>query len=183
MPQTKTSLVILVILIVGFLILGVYFFQQVEKQDNKNMISINNFQECVAAGNPILESYPRQCHANGQNFTEYIGNEFEKIDLIKITFPRPNQKITSPLVISGEARGYWFFEADFPVKLYDADNNLLGIAIARAQEEWMTEDFVPFIANLEFEAPKTSTGLLILEKDNPSDLPENADQLILPVSF
>jgi hypothetical protein len=33
---------------------------------------ITNFEECEAAGNPIMESYPRQCAANGETFTEEI---------------------------------------------------------------------------------------------------------------
>lgn len=36
---------------------------------------ITNFEECAAAGNPIMESYPRQCRANGQTFVEQIKNE------------------------------------------------------------------------------------------------------------
>lgn len=31
---------------------------------------INSFEECVAAGYPILETYPRQCSVNGRIFTE-----------------------------------------------------------------------------------------------------------------
>ncbi len=33
---------------------------------------ITNFEECIAAGNPAMESYPRQCMANGQTFVEII---------------------------------------------------------------------------------------------------------------
>ncbi|MFH1990480.1 MAG: hypothetical protein ABIJ19_01330, partial [Patescibacteria group bacterium] len=33
-----------------------------------------------------------------------------KDDLIRLDTPRPNQAIQSPLVITGEARGTWFFE-------------------------------------------------------------------------
>ena len=34
---------------------------------------INSFDDCVAAGNPVMESYPRQCmSADGQNFTEVL---------------------------------------------------------------------------------------------------------------
>lgn len=50
-----------------------------------------------------MESYPRQCRdGEGNLFTENIGNELEKIDLIKINTPRPNQEITSPVLIKGE---------------------------------------------------------------------------------
>jgi hypothetical protein len=33
---------------------------------------ITTFEECEAAGNPIMESYPRQCAADGKTFTETI---------------------------------------------------------------------------------------------------------------
>ncbi|MDH3736819.1 MAG: hypothetical protein OEQ94_07350, partial [Nitrosopumilus sp.] len=35
--------------------------------------SISNFKECIAAGNPAMESHPRQCRtADGQHFVEEI---------------------------------------------------------------------------------------------------------------
>lgn len=36
-------------------------------------VSVANFEECVAAGNPIMESYPRQCRHGEQTFRENIG--------------------------------------------------------------------------------------------------------------
>ena len=36
---------------------------------------IASFEECVLAGNPVMESYPRRCMANGQNFIENISDE------------------------------------------------------------------------------------------------------------
>lgn len=38
-------------------------------------MNINSFEECMNAGNPVMESYPRQCQANGQVFTEEVINE------------------------------------------------------------------------------------------------------------
>jgi len=145
---------------------------------------ISNFEECVEAGYPIMESYPRKCRAEkGEIFTEEIGNELEKADLIKINSPRPNEAIGSPLIISGEARGYWFFEASFPVKLYNKEGVLLTQVVAQAGGDWMTEDFVPFSAVLEFSPAGATNGKLVLERDNPSGLPENDDQLWLPINF
>lgn len=34
--------------------------------------SITSFDECVAAGNPVMESYPRQCRAGDHTFVEEI---------------------------------------------------------------------------------------------------------------
>ncbi len=57
---------ILLILIVITLIagLGYYVYAQSQMHDK----SISSFEECVAAGNPVMESYPEQCNANGRNF-------------------------------------------------------------------------------------------------------------------
>ncbi len=40
-----------------------------EKKVEKRIAS---FDECVAAGNPVMESYPRQCRADGELFVEKI---------------------------------------------------------------------------------------------------------------
>jgi len=145
---------------------------------------IKNFSECLTAGFPVMESYPRRCRDDQNNeFVEDIGNEFEKQDLIRIDNPRPNQTVTSPLAISGQARGYWFFEAVFPVKLLDKNRQVIAASSAQAQGEWMTEEFVPFKAAIEFNAAAGEQGFLVLGKDNPSDLPENADELLVPVIF
>ncbi len=104
-------------------------------------------------------------------------------DLIQVENPGANEVITSPLFIRGKARGFWFFEASFPIKLYDDKGRLLATGIAQAQSDWMTDDFVLFSAELEFKSPDTEKGTLVLEKDNPSGLPENADELRMPVVF
>ena len=106
----------------------------------------------------------------------------EKPDLIKIILPQSGAVVKSPLLVEGEARGFWFFEASFPVKLIDEQGNLIVQGIAQAQDEWMTENFVPFKATLEFSTFATS-GFLVLEKDNPSGLPENSDEVRRAVRF
>ena len=177
------KIIFIIILIVILGILGLIGWRYV---NNKELSAVSNFDECVAKGNPITESYPRQCKTpNGKTFTEDIGNAIEKADLIRVENPRPNQLIGDSLVIKGEARGFWFFEASFPIKLVDANNNEIPIApaFAVALGEWMTENFVPFQATIEFETPSTQKGTLILKKDNPSGLPENDDELIIPVKF
>ena len=182
----KISKVILFISI--FLILLVSSFVLLKKQANepetKYNVTIIDFESCVDAGNLIMESYPRQCKTvDGRNFVENIGNELEKTDLIQINSPRPNDSITSPLKISGEARGTWYFEASFPVVLLDGDGNVIAQHYAQAQTDWMTENFVPFESDLTFTKPTTKNGSLILKKDNPSGLPEYDDELIIPISF
>ncbi len=107
----------------------------------------------------------------------------DKSDLIVVSQPVANQLITNPVTITGQARGYWYFEASFPVKLLDSNGKLLAIKPMQAIGEWMTENFVPFSMDLEFENPTTDTGVLVLEKDNPSGLPEHDAELRIPVRF
>ena len=142
---------------------------------------VNSFEDCARLGFPIMESYPRQCRAGDKSFVEEI--KTGKEDLIRVLTPRLNQIIESPVVIEGEARGYWFFEASFPIELLDANRTPLGVAVAQAQGEWMTEDFVPFQATLYFDPPTAERGTLVLKKDNPSGLPEHDDKFEIPVTL
>jgi hypothetical protein len=173
----------LFLLIPAFLILfavvGLILYQNQNRAD-----LVSNFKECAEAGNPVTESHPRQCHTSqGQTYIENIGNELEKKDLITVDEPRPNSIIANPLSIRGQARGYWYFEADFPVRLEDESGNVLGRGIATAQGEWMTKNFVPFAAEISFSPQAAGQGTLILEKNNPSGIAENYDELRLPVRF
>jgi hypothetical protein len=104
-------------------------------------------------------------------------------DLIHVTQPRQNAVVRSPLAVSGEARGTWYFEASFPVILVSANGDTLAVKPAQAQGEWMTENFVPFTVTLDFTAPATPEGTLILKKDNPSGLPEHDAEIRIPVRF
>lgn len=106
-----------------------------------------------------------------------------KDDLLMVDFPLPGDAVSSPLTVFGSARGAWYFEASFPVKIYDSNGKLLGSVAAQAQGDWMTAEYVPFTARLTFATPSTSTGVLVLQKDNPSGLPEYANELRIPIQF
>lgn len=162
--------------------LAVYWFVNFSKDTGKPVI--NDFESCVEAGNIVAESYPRQCRtAEGRLFVEVISPTPAKQEKIRIFSPRPNEAISSPLKVSGEARGMWFFEASFPIFIEDDEGRVLGRGIASAQGDWMTEDFVPFEAEIVFETGGVKSGVLILERDNPSGLAENADEVRMPVLF
>ena len=146
--------------------------------------TITTFEECTAAGNPVMESYPRQCNTkDGKHFVEDIGNTIEKVNLIHLDSPQPNAIVTSPLTLTGEARGNWYFEASFPVELTDEGGNPIVRYYAEAQGDWMTTEFVPFKSTLTFTKKTTTRGFLILHKDNPSGLEEHDDFLRIPVRF
>ncbi|MFA6522332.1 MAG: Gmad2 immunoglobulin-like domain-containing protein [Patescibacteria group bacterium] len=184
MTQKQTIVLIAGIAAIPVLaIIGVAIFMVTQGNLKIGSSAISNFEECAASGQPVMESYPRQCSYAGQTYSEDIGNILEKQDLIRVTNVTPNQTISSPVAITGEARGTWFFEASFPITVEDENGNQIGLGIATATSDWMTENFVPFTASISFTTPTTSRGTLIFHKDNPSGLPENDDTLEIPVIF
>jgi len=174
--------VVIVVVLAGLLVVKLRVAKAPTQSTGK---MVTTFEECVAEGNAVMESYPRQCRSvAGQNFTEDIGNILEKMELVRLTAPLPNAVIESPLTVTGEARGTWFFEASFPVVLVDGDGAIIATGIAQADGEWMTEDFVPFTATVTFTRPAYGDrGSLLLRKDNPSGLPEHDDALEIPIRF
>lgn len=104
-------------------------------------------------------------------------------DLIQVTSPASGAAVGSLLVVSGIAKGSWYFEASFPIQLLDSAEKELAAVPAQAQWNWMTENFVPFVAVLNFNAGSATSGRLILHNDNPSGLPENKKAIEIPVKF
>lgn len=101
---------------------------------------------------------------------------------VKLDSPKENEGVKSPIKISGQAKGTWFFEGSFPVELMDTDRNILATSFATSTEDWMTENFIPFSATLEFTKPtSTKHVLLVLKKDNPSGLKEKDESISIPL--
>lgn len=103
--------------------------------------------------------------------------------LITITTPAPESTVRSPLSISGNARGTWYFEGSFPVTLVDEEGKIIAASIATSTGEWMTEEYIPFNATLSWASTTAKKGMLILKRDNPSGLPENDYAFSIPVIF
>lgn len=187
MRKKDIILITLIVLLAGALVYTLLDSRSNNEQDQNNdqqVVTVNSFDECVEAGFPVRESYPAQCTSSGgKSFTQDIGNELELKDQISVDSPRPNQEVSSPLTLKGQARGYWYFEASFPYKLVDANGKILAQGPVQADGEWMTTEFVPFEMTVEFEKSTTPTGTLIINNDNPSGLPENQKELRIPIKF
>ncbi len=191
----KAHLIILYALIIALIVAVIYY------RESRHLVGpgkvttpglINNFADCAAAGLPIQESYPARCVGpDGRTFVQPVpppdelspSSDNELSDIIQISSPRTNDIVANPLIIKGQARGNWYFEASFPARLEDANGQVLAQGPVMASGEWMTEDFVPFSASLGYTNPTTTTGRLVLEKDNPSGLEKNARQIIIPIRF
>jgi hypothetical protein len=107
----------------------------------------------------------------------------ENSDLISVDAVTNGDKIQSPITLTGKARGNWFFEASFPIRLKDLSGNVITTTIAQAQSDWMTTEFVPFSAKLEFKVTTDTPAELVFAADNPSGLPQNDRDLSFKVTL
>lgn len=104
--------------------------------------------------------------------------------LPRLSSPASGDLVVSPLVVRGEAPGNWFFEANLPLRLTDDAGHVLAQTGAQALDDWMTSADVPFSGTLIFATPTTTTtGFLVVAKDNPSGLPEHDAAVSFPVRF
>lgn len=98
-----------------------------------------------------------------------------------VTSPASGARVGPTFTVAGEAPGPWYFEASFPIKVVDANNNFIGQGIAQAQSDWMTVGQVPFLATVTVAPGYSGPATLVLLKDNPSGMPENDDSVSMPV--
>jgi hypothetical protein len=191
--KQKTSIIVLAILVLTGIAV---FWMVLEAREEDDESTVNSFAACVAAGNPVMESMPRQCATpEGLTFAETITAEdqtdsdatllqSEKGVSIVLTAPLSGATIASPLAIQGEVPGSWSFEGSFPVTLTNQDGVVVSLTSATLSGDWMTEELVPFTAEMTFDASAAGTsGSLILQKDNASGLSENDDAVEIPVQF
>jgi hypothetical protein len=116
--------------------------------------------------------------------TPVVENQYS--DFIHITYPKNGDKVssTTPLIVKGEARGSWYFEASFPLVITDWDGKIIGESHAEAQGNWMTTEFVPFQGTIKFTKPSYGTrGTVIFKNDNPSGDPARDKAVEVTVEF
>ena len=99
---------------------------------------------------------------------------------VVVTSPKPNAEVGKTFVVSGNAPGNWFFEASFPIKVVDSNNNFVGSGIAQAQGEWMTTEQVTFTSTITIDG-YSGPATVVLLRDNPSGMPENDDSVSVSV--
>ena len=105
-------------------------------------------------------------------------------DTIQIFHPLPNDTITSRTIqVNGKARGNWFFEASAPVHIIDASGKTVLSFPMMTIGDWMTTELVDFSGEGKLTAPIRGEGWIVFEKDNPSGLPEYAQEIRIPISF
>lgn len=177
----KILIGLLILVLAGFLFLVFSNYQK-----NQKIKKISTFEECAKLF-PIMESYPARCTTpDGRWFVEKTAKLEEfvsaKGEVIRVEIDQ-NLSIGNPLVFSGQAKGNWFFEGSFPVKIEDSNGTIIAQKIATAQGEWMTTEFVNFTVSITYPVMQTGAGNIVLSKDNPSGLTGLDDWVKIPIVF
>lgn len=181
----KKNLFVALIFVLIFL---VWFSVSYNKKNNIQPVSVVSFEDCVRVGYPVTGSSPRQCKTpDGRTYAEELPEKVtytnSSADMIVVELPYPGAVTGKEFSVIGKARGTWFFEASFPIEVLDSNSKTLAIAIAQAEGDWMTQDFVPFKTTVKIPESYTGMATLVLKKDNPSGLPENDASISFPITI
>lgn len=183
--QNKHRIFICIGFIVLLLLAWLLFPKDTQAPSTPEVLS---FADCATAGYPVMESYPRQCRTpDGRTYAEELPEKITytnaSADLVVVELPFPGAVVGKKFSVRGTARGNWYFEASFPVEVLDKDGKRLAIVPAQAQGEWMTTEFVPFVAELAVPQSYLGPATLVLHKDNPSGLPKHEASVSFPVTI
>lgn len=185
----KQAKIIISIVVIGLLIY-IGFVTDVFRSKQ-----VTDFESCLAYGNQVLESYPRQCKdKNGVTYIEVITTASTTTTTppvstttpatdITVTLPASGSVVTSPLQIQGTALGKWYFEASFPVSLTDTAGKVIAQSHVTAQGDWMTAGQVPFTVTFPFVVATRTPGFIVFKNDNPSGDPARDVFFKVPVVF
>ncbi|MBW2976939.1 hypothetical protein KY347_05835 [Candidatus Woesearchaeota archaeon] len=97
---------------------------------------VSNFDECAAAGYPVMESYPRQCRAGDETFTEEIKESepelgFEEAAAIAENSECLEKGILAETYIYNEITETWWIDLDMKPEF---ENKLCSPACVVSEE-------------------------------------------------
>jgi len=186
MTHTIGGIAATLLIILGLVF--VFFYTQEMRKQNMSPENVLSYEDCVDAGYPVSEMQPPRCTTpDGRTYAKEIAPDITYVnadaDMITVELPFPGAVTGTEFAIVGKARGQWFSEGVFPITILDSDGQLMAKVIARAESDWMTTEFVPFRAYVMISGAYAGNATLVLEKDNPSGLEENAASMSFPFAI
>ncbi|MCF7833920.1 MAG: Gmad2 immunoglobulin-like domain-containing protein [Candidatus Pacebacteria bacterium] len=151
-----------------FLMFSAYLFKGKDTYLNSEFTAVNTSENSNTGNNSEIQK--NTYTANVNNGLIYINSSPENI---RVLLPFPGAVTGKDFKIIGQAKGVWFFEGSFPVKILDKDQKVLVETYASAEGEWMTEKFVPFTSDIKVPEYYIGPATLVLERNNASGLPEH----------
>ncbi len=166
------------VLVVG----GGYWYTQVTQKPlpSADEPEPTDFAECARLY-PVNRSLPRTCTTRtGTLFTEDLGNQLEVRAYVSVSTPRPNDTISSPIHIKGEARGDWYSDdVLIPVEIRSANGEVIGHGTVETKQFTGSLKMQAFEGTVSFETPRFGhSGTVVLYNKN-----NTRDRLVIPVGF
>ena len=190
--NTNRTLILIVLLAVVVIGSALYLLMRPQVAVTPT-VDVLSFETCVEAGYPVTEGTPRQCvtpdgrtyakEPTLEDLAKKITYKNSTANDIVVTNPTAGSVTAKTFTVTGKARGPWYFEASFPVRVLDGKGNVLATGVAQAQGDWMTTEFVPFTVSITVPNAYTGSATLVLQKDNPSGLPEKDASISFPFTI
>lgn len=183
MKYAAIALIITLLIAIG----GIYVFNPklFGSLKPKAAAEIKSFEDCAEAGNLVVETKPRECHTKNQQIFIEVYNGVILEDVIKTTSPKPNQIVTSPFKLEGEAVGGWYYNDQLMARLEDDNGKVIATKPVKALESTKTDGYVPFVAAITYVRADVGTpkGKLIIERTNTEFSRGELGPLVIPVEF
>jgi hypothetical protein len=142
---------------------------------------ILTFEDCANAGYLVVDTIPRECHAkNGQFYVE-LDNHKALLDYIVVTNPKPDDLVSSPFKVEGQAKGVWYENNKLTVKLTDLDGHVIAEKPMYALSDPTKDAMVPFTGAFDFPATNLERVKLLIEKASTVDIPGKNGPLVIPL--
>ncbi len=99
--------------------------------------------------------------------------------------PQAQQKILPPLTITGQARGYWFYNNEFPVIVYDSTDTAIAYGVAKTTADTNTKEFLPFTAVIEEYTflPAKKRGYILFQRSTGDIQQGRQNTARVPIQF
>jgi hypothetical protein len=134
----------------------------------------------LVAGGLIFINYT----APSSTGSDVTNPPLSQTDEVRPTSVHPSDKITSPVIVSGDAKQDWYAkDGSFPIEIHDVQGNVVGQAIAHRLSASSTMEYVPFNASVTFKVPKQGlVGTVVLMR-GVSKGNAQQDTYTVPVTF
>ena len=115
---------------------------------------------------------------NNQNQNPVMSGNTDDLTSFSIT---PGQKVSGTMTATGVMKSNYFFEANMPVLILDANKNVLKTGFATSTSDWMTSGPITFTTTLNFSGLSSGPAYIDIRNDNPSGDPANERNIYIPI--
>lgn len=177
--MSKLKVIIIFLVLVLAIIVGAFLFSS---QAGKKLILSVRPSPSGATTSTAEQNFESQPPV----FEEVPTVALETQQEVKISNIVKGDEVQSPAVIEGEAKASWFQDEKFPVLIWDSQERSIGNGIAQAKgtvDPRNGEEFIPFIATVDFTLGDLQTGYIVLQHRNAQGLLVAKGSVKIPVRF